>query len=73
MALAGGTVPFRSASRFAAAGMAGVLTDVLLFQLFTSLGASLALAHMASFFAAAALNYFLDSKWSFRPRHADDQ
>ena len=28
---------------------------------------------MASFFAAAALNYFLDSKWSFRPRHADDQ
>jgi dolichol-phosphate mannosyltransferase len=71
--LAGGTVPFRSASRFAAAGMAVVLTDVLLFQLFTSLGGSLALAHMGSFFAAAALNYFLDSKWPFWPRHAEDQ
>ena len=46
---------------------------MLLFQLFTSLGASLALAHIASFFAAAALNYSLDSKWSFRPRHANDQ
>ena len=73
MTLAGGTVPFRSAGRFAAAGMVGAVTDVLLFQLFTSLGASLTLAHMASFFAAAALNYYLDSKWSFRPPHADDQ
>ena len=40
MTLAGGTVPFHSASRFAAAGMVGAVTDVLLFQLFTSLGAT---------------------------------
>lgn len=70
MTLAGGTVSFGTASRFAAVGMFGVVIDALLFQWLMSRGAGLALAHIMSFFAAAAVNYSLNSKWSFRPHHA---
>ncbi|MDQ3185795.1 MAG: glycosyltransferase family 39 protein, partial [Pseudomonadota bacterium] len=70
MTLAGGTVSFGTASRFAAVGLFGVVIDALLFQWLMSRGAGLALAHIMSFFAAAAVNYSLNSKWSFRPHHA---
>ena len=69
MTLAGGTVSVGTASRFAAVGLFGVVIDALLFQLLLSEGAGLALAHIMSFFAAAAMNYSLNSKWSFRPHH----
>ena len=67
MALAGGTVSAGTAGRFAAVGLLGVAVDVLLFQWLMSRGAGLALAHIMSFFAAAAVNYALNSKWPFRP------
>ncbi|SOD42068.1 dolichol-phosphate mannosyltransferase [Nitrosovibrio sp. Nv4] len=69
MTLAGGTVSVGTASRFAAVGLFGVVVDALLFQWLMSSGAGLALAHIMSFFAAAALNYSLNSKWSFRRHH----
>ncbi|MEO6563878.1 MAG: glycosyltransferase family 39 protein, partial [Nitrosospira sp.] len=67
MALAGGTVSGGTAGRFAAAGLLGVAVDVLLFQWLMSRGAGLALAHILSFCAAAAVNYALNAKWPFRP------
>ncbi|HEX8873216.1 MAG TPA: glycosyltransferase family 39 protein [Nitrosospira sp.] len=70
MTLAGGSVSFGTASRFAAVGLLGVAVDALLFQWLMSNGAGLALAHIMSFFAAASLNYTLNSKWSFRLHHA---
>ena len=70
MTLAGGTVSFGTASRFAAVGLLGVAVDALLFQWLMSRGAGLALAHIMSFFLAAAVNYALNSKWSFRIYHA---
>ncbi|MBA4142406.1 MAG: glycosyltransferase family 39 protein [Nitrosospira sp.] len=69
MTLAGGTVSAGTASRFAAVGLFGVVIDALLFQWLMSGGAGLAMAHIMSFFAAAAVNYSLNSKWSFRPHH----
>ena len=70
MILAGGTVSVGTASRFAAVGLFGVVVDALLFQWLMSREAGLALAHVSSFFVAAAVNYSLNSKWSFRPHHA---
>lgn len=70
MTLAGGTVSFGTTGRFAAAGLFGAVIDILLFQWFMSRGAGLALAHSVSFFAAAAVTYPLNSKWSFPPLHA---
>ncbi|SEL35569.1 glycosyltransferase family 39 protein [Nitrosovibrio tenuis] len=70
MTLAGGTVSFGTASRFAVVGLFGVVVDALLFQWLMSNGAGLALAHIMSFFAAASVNYTLNSKWSFRLHHA---
>jgi dolichol-phosphate mannosyltransferase len=67
--LAGGTVSVATAGRFTAVGLFGVLIDVLIFQLLMSTGAGLALSHIVSFFAAATVNYTLNSKWSFRPYH----
>jgi len=72
MTLAGGNVSFGTASRFAAVGLFGVLVDALVFQWFMSRDAGLATSHILSFFAAATLNYSLNSKWSFR-RHHDGQ
>lgn len=69
MTLAGGTVSVGTASRFAAVGLLGVAVDALLFQWLMSSGAGLSLAHIMSFFAAAAMNYSLNSKWSFRRHH----
>jgi len=68
--LAGGTVSFHTASRFALVGFLGVFVDVLIFQWMTGYGASLASAHISSFIAAASFNYALNSKWSFRLHHA---
>ncbi|SDQ63510.1 dolichol-phosphate mannosyltransferase [Nitrosospira multiformis] len=67
MTLAGGTVSFGSTGRFAAVGLLGIVIDILLFQWLMSRGAGLALAHIVSFFAAAAMNYPLNSKWTFQP------
>lgn len=70
MMLAGGTVTFGTASRFAVVGLFGVVIDALLFQWLMSRGAGLALAHIMSFFLAATVNYSFNSKWSFRAHHA---
>jgi dolichol-phosphate mannosyltransferase len=69
MALCGGTVTFGTASRFAAVGLFGLAVDVLLFEQLMSHGVGLALAHIMSFFTAAAVNYSLNSKWAFRAYH----
>lgn len=68
--LAGGTISFHTASRFAIVGFLGVFIDVFIFQWLTGQGASLATAHISSFIAAASFNYTLNSKWSFRLHHA---
>lgn len=64
--LAGGTVSFHTASRFAMVGFLGIFVDVLIFQWMISHETGLALAHISSFVAAATFNYALNSKWSFR-------
>ncbi|MFO7579848.1 MAG: glycosyltransferase family 39 protein [Nitrosomonas halophila] len=69
IALAGGTVSIRTASRFAVVGFLGVFVDVLIYQWMISQGSGLALAHISSFIAAATFNYTLNSKWSFRLHH----
>lgn len=69
MVLAGGTVSIGTASRFAVVGLFGAVIDIALFQLLISQGAGLALAHIMSFLVAATVNYYLNSKWSFRPHH----
>ncbi|ABI58741.1 glycosyltransferase family 39 protein [Nitrosomonas eutropha] len=68
--LAGGTVSFYTASRFAMVGFLGVFVDVLIFQWMTGQGISLATAHISSFIAAASFNYALNTKWSFRLQHS---
>ncbi len=68
--LAGGTVSFYTASRFAMVGFLGVFIDVLIFQWLTGQGISLATAHISSFIAAASFNYMLNNKWSFRQHHS---
>ncbi len=67
--LAGGTVSINTASKFAVVGLCGVLVDTLLFQILVVYESGLAQAHIISFFAAATVNYFLNSKWSFRAYH----
>ncbi|MCC6917199.1 glycosyltransferase family 39 protein [Nitrosomonas sp.] len=68
--LAGGTISFHTASRFAIVGFLGIFIDVLIFRWMTEHGASLASAHISSFITAASFNYALNSKWSFRLHHA---
>jgi dolichol-phosphate mannosyltransferase len=68
--LAGGTVSFHTASRFAIVGFLGVFVDALIFQWMTRQGIDLATAHISSFIVAASFNYTLNSKWSFRLHHA---
>lgn len=69
MTLAGGTVSFGTAGRFAAVGLLGVVVDALILQWMLGRGADLAMSHIASFFVAATFNYLLNSKWSFRSHH----
>ena len=66
MTLAGGTVSVGTAGRFAAVGLFGLAIDALLFQFLMSRGFGLALAHITSFFAAAVINYSLNSRRSFQ-------
>jgi dolichol-phosphate mannosyltransferase len=68
--LAGGTVSVSTASKFAVVGLCGVIVDTLLFQVLVIYETGLAQAHIVSFFAAATVNYALNSKWSFRSHHA---
>ncbi len=68
--LAGGTVSFYTASRFAMVGFLGVFIDVLIFQWMSGREFSLATAHISSFLAAASFNYALNTKWSFRLHHS---
>jgi len=67
--LAGGTVSVSTASKFALVGLCGVIVDTLLFQILVVYETELAQAHIVSFFAAATVNYALNSKWSFREYH----
>ena len=69
-ALAGGTISVNTASKFAMVGLCGVIVDTLLFQMLVIYETGLAQAHIVSFFAAATVNYSLNSKWSFRSHHA---
>jgi dolichol-phosphate mannosyltransferase len=55
-------------NRFLMTGWFGVIADAVLFQLFMSAGAGIALAHMASFFAAATLNHALKAKYPLLQR-----
>ncbi|SFE32024.1 glycosyltransferase family 39 protein [Nitrosomonas sp. Nm166] len=68
--LAGGTITLKTAGRFAMVGLFGVLIDALVFQWMINSEAGLALAHFASFFVAASVNYIFNSKWAFREHHA---
>ena len=67
--LAGGTASVSTASKFALVGLCGVIVDTLLFQILVVYETGLAQAHILSFFAAATVNYALNSKWSFREHH----
>tara|TARA_Y100001936_G_scaffold252558_1_gene312742 strand:- start:27490 stop:30168 length:2679 start_codon:yes stop_codon:yes gene_type:complete len=69
IALSGGTVSVKTASKFTLVGLCGVIIDTLLFQMLVIYEAGLAQAHIISFFAAATANYTLNSKWSFREHH----
>lgn len=70
MTLAGGTVFVGTPKIFVAIGLVGMAIDALLFLWLMNLGAGLALAHVISFFAAAAISYSLNSKWLLRVHHA---
>ncbi|MDN5836800.1 MAG: GtrA family protein, partial [Nitrosospira sp.] len=70
IALVGGTASSGTTSRYAALALCGMVIDLLLFQWLMSRGAGLALAHILSFCAGAAVYYWLNSKWSFRPHYA---
>jgi dolichol-phosphate mannosyltransferase len=64
--LSGGAASLASAWRFGLVGLLGMLADYLVFQALHSAGCSLALSHTTSFVVAAALNYTLNARWSFR-------
>lgn len=65
MTLAGGAVSTGTASRFAATGLVGLAVDLLCFAALYRGGVDLAVAHVASFAAATAVNYVLNVRWSF--------
>jgi dolichol-phosphate mannosyltransferase len=63
--LAGGAVSAGGAARFAAVGLIGMFVDMMVFLALSSLGATLIVAHITSFFVATLSNYVLNSRWSF--------
>ncbi|HOX06237.1 MAG TPA: glycosyltransferase family 39 protein [Planctomycetota bacterium] len=63
--LAGGAVSPGTAARFLLAGAAGLVTDLLLFQLLLRAGWGLGPSHVSSFVAATLVNYVLNSRWAF--------
>ncbi|PSJ16642.1 glycosyltransferase family 39 protein [Nitrosomonas supralitoralis] len=71
MTLAGGSVAIGTANRYVAVGLFSIIIDIGLFQLLIYSGAGLSLAHIMSFFAATAVNYTLNLKWSFQSQHSD--
>ncbi|NDY94605.1 glycosyltransferase family 39 protein [Wenzhouxiangella limi] len=64
--LAGGRVSLGSASKFGLVGLAGMVVDLLLFQLMIGSGSGLGPAHVASFVVATVVNFFLNHGWTFR-------
>lgn len=65
LALAGARVSGGSAARFGAVGLLGMALDLVVFRAALGLGATLALAHTASFAVAATSNFVLNRQWSF--------
>jgi len=65
MVLAGGEVSTRSAARFAAVGLMGLVVDFTAFMTLLASGSSISAAHVASFVLASIFNYALNSRWSF--------
>ncbi|MFI4854460.1 MAG: glycosyltransferase family 39 protein [Phycisphaerales bacterium JB065] len=55
-----------SAARFGLVGCLGVLVDLSLFTMLTSLGTTFGVAHLTSFFAATLFNFVLNAVWSFK-------
>lgn len=51
--------------RFALVGLLGWIVDLTLFQALWRAGLELSVAHVSSFFVAAATNYVLNSRWAF--------
>lgn len=54
-----------TAVRFALVGLLGWIVDLTLFQALWRSGLELSVAHVSSFFVAAATNYVLNSRWAF--------
>lgn len=54
-----------TAVRFAFVGLLGWIVDLTLFQALWRAGLELSVAHISSFFVAAATNYVLNSRWAF--------
>lgn len=54
-----------TAVRFALVGLLGWIVDLTLFQALWRAGLELSVAHVSSFFVAAATNYVLNSRWAF--------
>ena len=54
-----------TAVRFATVGVLGIGIDYIAFTLLLAIGASLVVAHTASFILATIFNYLLNSRWSF--------
>lgn len=56
-----------NAMRFALISLLGLGIDLGIFHILWSRGIRLSTAHIFSFFIASVINYFLISKWAFRP------
>jgi len=59
-AMAGGSISAAGAGRFAAAGLAGMVVDFMVFQVLVSTGMAAAAAHVVSFGLAATTNFMLN-------------
>ncbi len=64
--LAGGRISLGSASKFGLVGLAGMVFDLMIFQLMLNTGSGLGAAHIASFVVATVVNFFLNYGWTFR-------
>ena len=65
MALAGGSIGFSRATRFATVGVIALVIDLAVFQLLLWLGVRLGSAHIGSFAVSAVVNFQLNARWTF--------
>ncbi|MEP7455478.1 glycosyltransferase family 39 protein [Phyllobacterium sp. SB3] len=71
--LGGGNISFGTASRFAGAGLIGLVSDLLVFQILMATGFGLGVSHTISFAIAAIVNYIFNSRWAFARHTANRQ